>query len=52
MWKQKTQLTEVDAPEFEAQEAKLDPATELPAPTAEEEFAAETVEQTEGGSLA
>ena len=52
MWKQKTQLTEVDAPELEAQEAKLDPATELPAPTAEEEFAAETVEQTEGGSLA
>jgi len=52
MWKQKTQLTEVDAPEFEAQEAKLDPATELPAPTAEEELAAETVEQAEGGSLA
>jgi len=52
MWKQKTQLTEVDTPEFEAQEAKLDPATELPAPTAEEEFAAETVEQAEGGSLA
>ena len=52
MWKQKTQLTEVDTPEFEAQEAKLDPATELPAPTAEEELAAETVEQAEGGSLA
>jgi len=52
MWKPKTQLTEVDTPEFEAQEAKLDPATELPAPTAEEEFAAETVEQAEGGSLA
>ena len=52
MWKQKTQLTEVDTPEFEAQEAKLDPATELPAPTAEEELAAETVEQAEGGSPA
>jgi molecular chaperone GrpE len=50
MWKQKTQLTEVDAPEFEdaahkGKEVSLDPATELPAPTAEEEFAAETVEQ-------
>jgi len=38
MWKQKTQLTEVDAPEFQEQEARLDPATELPAPTAEEEL--------------
>jgi molecular chaperone GrpE len=52
MWKQKTQLTEVDAPELEAQEAKLDPATELPAPTAEEELAAETVEQAEGEGAA
>jgi len=52
MWKQKTQLTEVDAPEFEAQEAKLDPATELPAPTAEEEFAAETMEQAQGEGAA
>jgi molecular chaperone GrpE len=34
MWKQKTELTEVDAPELEAP----DPATELPAPTAEEEL--------------
>lgn len=38
MWKQKTQLTEVDAPELQEQEARLDPATELPAPTAEEEL--------------
>ncbi len=52
MWKQKTQLTEVDAPELEAQEAKLDPATELPAPTAEEEFAAETMEQAQGEGAA
>ena len=35
MWKQKTELTEVDAPEVEGP----DPATELPAPTAEEELA-------------
>jgi molecular chaperone GrpE len=34
MWKQKTELTEVDAPELEVP----DPATELPAPTAEEEL--------------
>jgi molecular chaperone GrpE len=34
MWKQKTELTEVDAPELEGP----DPATELPAPTAEEEL--------------
>jgi molecular chaperone GrpE len=34
MWKQKTELTEVDAPELEGP----DPATELPAPTAEEEY--------------
>src|SRR3984957_3490511 len=34
MWKQKTELTEVDAPEVEGP----DPATELPAPTAEEEL--------------
>jgi len=38
MWKQKTQLTEVDAPELPEREARLDPATELPAPTAEEEL--------------
>jgi len=38
MWKQKTELTEVDAPELEEREARLDPATELPAPTAEEEL--------------
>ena len=38
MWKQKTQLTEVDAPEHQEQEARLDPAMELPAPTAEEEL--------------
>jgi len=37
MWKQKTELTEVDAPEIEGP----DPATELPAPTAEEEVEAE-----------
>jgi molecular chaperone GrpE len=46
MWKQKTQLTEVDSPEIEAgardgNAANLDPATELPAPTADEELAAE-----------
>ena len=34
MWKQKTELTEVDAPELDGP----DPATELPAPTAEEEL--------------
>jgi molecular chaperone GrpE len=38
MWKQKTQLTEVDVPKLQEQEAKLDPAMELPAPTAEEEL--------------
>ncbi|MEI9967359.1 MAG: nucleotide exchange factor GrpE [Terracidiphilus sp.] len=38
MWKQKTELTEVDAPEPEGQDVGLDPATELPAPTAEEEI--------------
>jgi molecular chaperone GrpE len=37
MWKQKTELTEVDAPELEGP----DPATELPAPTADEEVEAE-----------
>jgi molecular chaperone GrpE len=47
MWKQKTQLTEVDSPEFEEaarreNAANLDPATELPAPTAEEELDSET----------
>ena len=47
MWKQKTQLTEVDSPEFEeaargGKAANLDPATELPAPTAEEELDSET----------
>jgi molecular chaperone GrpE len=36
MWKQKTQLTEVDAPVLEEQEARLDPSTELPAPTPDE----------------
>jgi molecular chaperone GrpE len=41
MWKQKTQLTEVDAPVLEEKEARLDPSSELPAPTAEEELAAE-----------
>jgi molecular chaperone GrpE len=46
MWKQKTELTEVDAPEFEEaarerKEVTLDPATELPAPTAGEELASE-----------
>ena len=41
MWKQKTQLTEVDAPVPEEQGARLDPSTELPAPTPEEELAAE-----------
>jgi molecular chaperone GrpE len=45
MWKQKTHLTEVDSPEFEdavrsGSESNLDPATELPAPTPEEELAA------------
>jgi molecular chaperone GrpE len=42
MWKQKTELTEVDAPEIEGQEAELDPSTELPAPTAEEELEADS----------
>ncbi len=65
MWKQKTELTEVDSPEFEEavrdeNEASLDPAKELPAPTAEEELAAgqaeagaaeEATEQTELGQL-
>jgi len=37
MWKQKTELTEVDAPELEGPDPRLDPATEMPAPTAEEE---------------
>ena len=41
MWKQKTNLTEVDSPVLEEQEARLNPSTELPAPTPEEEFAAE-----------
>jgi len=49
MWKQKTQLTEVDAPVLEEHEAQLDPSTELPAPTAEEELAAET-ERSEAGA--
>ncbi len=48
MWKQKTQLTEVDTPVLEEQEARLDPSTELPAPTAEEELEAET-EQVQAG---
>ena len=38
MWKQKTQLTEVDAPELQEQATRLDPSSELPAPTAEEEL--------------
>jgi molecular chaperone GrpE len=38
MWKQKTELTEVDAPESQGEDVGLDPATELPAPTAEEEL--------------
>src|ERR1700677_2425400 len=41
MWKQKTELTEVDAPEPQGEDAGRDPATELPAPTAEEEVEAE-----------
>ena len=50
MWKQKTELTEVDSPDFEEavgdeNEANLDPATELPAPAAEEELAAETAKE-------
>jgi molecular chaperone GrpE len=49
MWKQKTQLTEVDAPVLEEQEARLDPATELPPPTPAEELAAEA-EQAETGA--
>ncbi len=64
MWKQKAKLTEVDSPEIEAavdDESELDPATELPAPTAEEELEAagqpvagsveEAREQTELGQL-
>jgi molecular chaperone GrpE len=38
MWKQKTELTEVDAPEPQVEDVGPDPATELPAPTAEEEL--------------
>jgi molecular chaperone GrpE len=38
MWKQKTELTEVDAPEPEGQYVGPDAAAELPAPTAEEEL--------------
>jgi molecular chaperone GrpE len=57
MWKQKSQLTEVDSSEIEeaareGKEVNLDPATELPAPTAEEELAAETVEQAGAGAAA
>jgi molecular chaperone GrpE len=48
MWKQKTELTAVDAPELQEEEARLDPATELPAPTAEEELASEA-EDAEAG---
>jgi molecular chaperone GrpE len=58
MWKQKTELTEVDAPVLEEREARLDPSSELPAPTAEEELAPESAEvadeaqdQTELGQL-
>ena len=55
MWKQKTQLTEVDSPEFEeaarkGKEVNLDPATELPAPTAEEDL--EDQADGEGGGTA
>ncbi len=55
MWKQRAKLTEVDLPEFDeaAQDgngANLDPAAELPAPTEEEELAAETAEQAEAGT--
>ncbi len=52
MWKQKTELTEVDAPEIQEQEVRLDPATELPAPTAEEELASEPAAQPEVGGAA
>ena len=52
MRKQKTELAEVDAPEIQEQEVRLDPSTELPAPTAEEAFASETAEQAEGGGAA
>jgi molecular chaperone GrpE len=38
MWKQKTELTEVDAPEPQGEDVGPDPATELPAPTAEEQL--------------
>jgi molecular chaperone GrpE len=48
MWKQKTQFTDVDSPDLGEQDARLDPATELPAPTAEEELAAELESQAEG----
>jgi molecular chaperone GrpE len=48
MWKQKTELTEVDAPEPQGEDVGPDPATELPAPTAEEEVeAGETQTQLE-----
>lgn len=50
MWKQKTQLTEVDAPELEEHEVRLDPSTELPAPTAEEELEADSGAQAEARS--
>lgn len=49
MWKQKTELTEVDAPEIEGQEAELDPSTELPAPTAEEEIEGDSGARTKTG---
>jgi len=49
MWKQKTELTEVDSPQVEEavrdrKGANLDPATELSAPTAEEELDSEAAE--------
>jgi molecular chaperone GrpE len=52
MWKQKTQLTEVDAPELEEREVRLDPSTELPAPTAEEELEADSGAQAEARGTA
>ncbi|HEY1805100.1 MAG TPA: nucleotide exchange factor GrpE [Terracidiphilus sp.] len=45
-------MTPVDSPEFEAtvDDANLDPAAELPAPTAEEELEAEVAEQAAGSA--
>ena len=52
MWKQKTELTEVDAPDLEGQGAELDPSTELPAPTAEEELEADSGARADGTGAA